>query len=788
MTPEVSISVRGLVEFIYRSGDLDLRFQGKKKMNDGIRVHQRIQKSQGADYQAEVTLVRTIMLLDPETQAKVRFTVSGRADGILKTEDGYLIDEIKGTDYPLDKIDATTFPVHWAQAKIYGAIFCVDHDLSSIDIQLTYADFEEKEVKRLKQTYRAETLESFFTETVVAYQKWVFFKTQWIETRNGFIDNLEFPYPTYRNGQRELAVCVFNAIRNKRIAFAQAPTGTGKTLSVLYPAIKSLSEGEADRLFYLTPKATGKAIAEESLKVLSGDCSGLKFITLTSKEKICLNTEVTCYPEKCPYAKGHFDRILDVLWTVINTEDALTRGVIEQYAESGRVCPYEMSLDLALFADIIICDYNYVFDPRVYLRRFFEVPSERYVFLIDEAHNLVDRARGMYSAVLEKKQFVAVKKALMPRDRALKKALEAINRQFLEVRRRCDENGIWIDEEMPEAFYEALFRRAPVIESWLVENSEAPYYEAVLNLYFDMLSFLRIGELYGDGHISYIQNGNTAETVVKLFCVHPANQLKRFMENGVATILFSATLSPMDYYVDVLSGDRTAKKLILPSPFFPENRLLCYVEDVSVKYRDRADSVARLCGYIHTMASAKHGNYLVFFPSYAYMELAAQLFEALYGGRYDIIKQDRGLDEAARLAFIQTFDHTSPDRSAVYFAVMGSHFSEGIDLKGDRLIGAMIVSVGLPVMDFENDLIKAYYDAAYGAGFEFAYQYPGINKVMQSAGRVIRDEADRGVVLLVDGRYKGRYYRQHFPDDWGRQFTTLETLEKTLTIFWEDIG
>jgi len=786
MTPEISISVRGLVEFVYRSGDLDLRFQGKKKMNDGIRVHQKIQKSQGVAYEAEVSLSRTVDLIDPETGGRVSLVVAGRADGILKTETGYLIDEIKGTDHPLDAIDEETFPVHWAQAKVYGAIFCEDHRLDAIDIQLTYADFEEKEVKRLKQTHTSEALQKFFYETVEAYQKWVFFKTHWLEKRNDFIRESAFPYSTYRKGQRELAVYVFNAIRSERVAFAQAPTGTGKTLSVLYPAIKSLADGHSDRLFYLTPKATGKAVAESAVDLVCGEEGALKSITITSKEKICLNSEVACYPEKCPYTKGYFDRISDVLWEMIHAEDAFTREVISEYAQKGKVCPYELSLEAALFSDVIICDYNYVFDPRVYLRRFFDIPSERYAFLIDEAHNLIDRARNMYSATLVKTQFTELKKQLLPRDGKLKKALEAINKQFLELRKRCDESGIWIGEDLPEVFYEALFRRAPVFESWLVENKEAPYYEDVLNVYFDLLSFLRIGELYGDGHVTYIKDGDNAHTAVKLFCIHPATQLKRFMSNGTSAILFSATLSPMGYYVDVLSGDRSAQKLILPSPFFAENRMLCYIEDVSVKYRDRADSAERLCAYIDMMARERVGNYLVFFPSYAYMELIEKLFQALYGTAYDIIKQDRGLDESERLAFIRTFDETPSDRSSVYFAVMGSHFSEGIDLKGDRLIGAMIVGVGLPVIDFENDLIKAYYDSVYGTGFEFAYQYPGINKVMQSAGRVIRDESDRGVVLLVDGRYKGRYYRQHFPEDWGRQFTTLETLTKTLKKFWEE--
>ena len=779
------ISVRGLVEFVYRYGDLDLRFQGKSKMAEGIKVHQKIQKSQGADYKAEVHMQTTVLL---ESDG-IELLINGRADGVLKTDTGYIIDEIKGTSQFVEDIEIETYPVHWAQAKIYGAIFCSDHGLEDITIQLTYAHFESGNIHRLREVYTRESLKSFLMETVERYKIWLIFKRDWQLKRTSSLNDMTFPYENYRKGQRNLAISIYNTVREGGVLYTEAPTGIGKTMSTLFPGLKAMAQGHTERIFYLSAKTITKVVAEDALKRLHHEADTtfhLKHITLTAKDKICLNEKVTCYPEKCAYAKGYFDKSLEAIWDIINNEDAFTKETLVRYAQKYTLCPYEFSLDVALFSDVVICDYNYAFDPRVYLRRFFEMPSESYVLLVDEAHNLVDRARTMFSVEICKDKFYDLKKSLVEKDRTLSKALEGINKMFLSVRKRCDDKGVYVSLDADESVYETLKKRAQVFEKWLTDNHQADYYDVVLERYFDILGYMRIGELYDSGFVFYIEEGHTTKTTIKLFCINPASQLKRFIDASVATVFFSATLSPMNYYAMLLSGEKSPKGLILPSPFDARKCKTLFATDVSVKYKDRDDAAMKIVHYIHAMAKAKVGNYMVFFPSHAYMHQVLELFEHFYRGKYDIIKQKRTLSEDEKVEYLEAFSIGAIEKSRIGFTVLGGHFSEGIDLKGDLLIGVMVIGVGLPMISFENDLIKHHFDYEYGTGFEFAYQYPGLNKVMQSAGRVIRDDDDRGVVILVDQRYQQNYYRNILPKTWGKETTSIDTVEGQLVEFWEE--
>lgn len=781
---EGKISVRGLVEFVYQSGDLDTRFQGKSRMTDGIKVHQKIQKSQGDAYEAEVSLSKRLTI---DAEKEMFLTISGRADGILTTPDLIIIDEIKGTSVFLEKIEADTYPVHWAQAKIYGAIYAEDHGLNEMGIQLTYADFESGAVKRIKQVFSAQDLLRFMEDTVALYKKWLIYKMEWKQKRDTSIESMQFPFGEYRSGQRELAVSVYNAIKNGDLLFAQAPTGIGKTMSTLFPVVKSMHNQLTDKIFYLSAKTIAKTVAEDAVQKMRMSTEGnlrIKQLTITAKDKICTNDETICNPEKCSFAKGHFDRTLEALWDALNNEDAFNRESLIQYALKYHVCPYEFSLDLSLFSDVIICDYNYAFDPRVYLRRFFDMPTENFVFLVDEAHNMVDRSRNMYSAELNRGKINSLKKALIPKDKKLKNALEAVNKLLLKARKECDDEGVWISDVGVEELDASVRKRAPVIEKWLTENQGAPYYDDVLDLYFDFLGFLRISELYDEGFVTYIKDGHKQDMVYKLFCIHPASNLKRFISNARSVIFFSATLSPMGYYKDLLVGETDAKAIDLPSPFDPENRLLLYSKDVSVKYKDRDHSLEDITRYISDLCSAKPGNYMIFFPSYAYMEKAYGLFESQYGSDFKLLKQNRDLTDADKEGFLDLYRDEKDSASIVGFVVMGGHFSEGIDLQGEALIGVMIVGVGLPMISFENEIIKRYFDQTMDRGFEFAYQFPGINKVMQSAGRVIRSNTDRGVVVLVDQRYASGYYRRLLPKDWGKEFTSLDRFKGRLDEFW----
>lgn len=797
----VRVSVRELVEFVYRSGSLDLRFQGKSKMTDGIKIHQKIQKSQGCDYQAEVPLHRTIALEVDATRV-IELTVSGRADGILTTQMGVVIDEIKGTSEDVAEIKGDEHPVHWAQAKIYGAIYSKDHGLDEIGIQLTYANFDTGEIKRIQEIFSHASLEQFLDETISRYKKWLIFKSNWALERMDRLNAIQFPFERYREGQRALAVSVYNTVKESGVLFAEAPTGIGKTMSTLFPALKAMGQGGLDRIFYLSAKTITKTVAEEAVQKMQDsqpDVFRLKTITLTAKDKVCINTQVTCYPEKCPYADGYYDKSLEALWDILNNEYKLSKELIQLYSEKHKVCPYEFSLDCSLFSDLIICDYNYAFDPRVYLRRFFEFPTESYVFLVDEAHNLVDRARTMYSAEIHKDKFYEVKKNLSsaahvhPADKKVIKALEGINKVFLSVRKKCDQQGLYVDKDEISDVYEQLKRRATVLEKWLSENHLSPFHEDVLSLYFDILGYLRISELYDEGFMFYITGGDTPKTTIKLFNINPSSQLKRFIDNSRATVFFSATLTPLMYYKTLLTGDMDIKTLGLSSPFDVRKRKTLFATDVSIKYKDREQTMPHVVEYIRKMVEARSGNYMVFFPSYAYLNTLCNLFDEKYGDAYDIIRQAPELTEDEKTEFLSLFHEKSlkrfddsQERTLIGFAVLGGHFSEGIDLKGDVLIGVMVIGVGLPMIGFENELIKTYFDDREVDGFRFAYQYPGINKVMQSAGRVIRSEEDKGVIILVDQRYSTHYYKNVLPKDWGNTLTNLSGIEDQLKVFWEE--
>lgn len=783
-----AIAVRGLVEFVYQSGDIDLRFKGKRLMLEGTKIHQKIQASQGLAYTPEVSLSCEKIW----EQEQMLLKVSGRADGILKQGDHYLVDEIKGTQMSLDRIDEKTHPVYWAQAKIYAYIFALNHHLKSIDVQLTYVSFQDEQIKRLILAYSFEELESFWSETLERYKKWMSFQKSWVDKRQASIAAADFPFKGYRKGQKDLMSAVYKSIKSSKILFANAPTGIGKTLSTLFPAVKNMGEGHVDKIFYLSAKAVAKKIAEDAVTLLREQSHmTLRLLTITAKEKICPLDQLACYPEKCPRAKGHYDRSLDCIWDMLHDPRDWNRETIEFFAEKHCVCPYEMALDLSQQADVIISDYNYVFDPNVYLRRYFDVVLEAYVFLVDEAHNLVDRARNMYSAEIRKDQLLELKKKLSPKDHDVKKSLEGINREILQLRKNCDEKGVWISREEPESLYQAIKKRVPKIEKWLTDSHDAHAYDEVLNFYFDLLHYMKISEMYGEHYLTYITDGNEPQTVIKLFCIQPSPSMRPYLLNARSTVFFSATLSPLGYYKDMFCNESHAVFLDLPSPFPVANRWIRYLTDLSVTYREREESLPALLAVIAKVVEAKCGNYMVFFPSYDYMMQCYEAFKKIYPNRFELCFQDKALNENDRVAFVEQFreDKSSLERkSLLAFVVMGSHFSEGIDLKGNQLIGSIVVGLGLSQFNFENQLIHDYFNGFNGKGFQFAYQFPGVNKVMQSAGRVIRGEEDQGIILLVDSRYRQAQYVQFFPKDWEHRLTSSYHLVREVEKFWKGLS
>lgn len=755
------LSVRELVEFVLRDGDIDNRNTDPERMAEGSRIHRRIQKEQGDRYEAEVSLSLTI---DYEG---IAYTVEGRADGVLTTSEGILVDEIKTTALPLEEIDGEN-RVHWGQALCYAYMIARQRSLSSLEVQLTYCRRETGEIRRFVRSYAFEQLEIFFLDLLFQYRMWAEMQEEWNGIRDTSIRTLPFPFTSYRPGQRRLAASVYRTVRDEGRFLCQAPTGIGKTISTLYPAVKALGEGHTEKIFYLTAKTITRQAALDACDRMAVQGLRLRTILLTAKDKICFcrdadgNRSGECNPDACPFAKGHFSRVNDALYDLLGRSDVYSRAVIEACAGEHRVCPFELQLDATLWCDCIVGDYNYLFDPQVYLRRFFDVPRGAYTFLIDEAHNLVDRAREMYSASLTKSAAWAVKKALHKQD-DLARALTALNKAFLSLREGDMEERAVTREEAADTLLPSLNRVADETALWLKKHPGAAQEEAVLALYFDVLRYLKIAELY-DRHYRMLLSFSKRDITVKQFCVDPSALLSGCLSKGRSAVFFSATLTPMPYYRELLGAGDEAQTLLLPSPFPRENLCLLIGDRVSTRFQDRTGSVEPVARMIAAAVEAKEGHYMVFFPSYAYMREVYETFTALYPDQRAVL-QAPNMKEAEREAFLEPFKTELRD-PILGFCVLGGIYSEGIDLKGDRLIGSIIVGVGLPQINPEQELIRAYFEDQNHAGFAYAYQIPGMNKVHQAAGRVIRDDADRGLVLLIDDRFTTFSYRRLLPAHW----------------------
>jgi DNA excision repair protein ERCC-2 len=774
------VSVRSLVEFVLTSGDITPGgFQRRDRAQLGTQGHKRVQRSRPAGYEIEVVITYRVEGADPPLE------VQGRMDGLYPNQDPVIIEEIKTTTLSLELIHEQHNPLHWAQAQCYAYMYARQHHLSEITIHLTYYHLDSRKEKTFERTFTLSELESFFLDLITPYLDW-FRKIYALQARRDeSIQQLNFPYEDYRPGQRELAVAVYKAIRANGRLYVQSPTGVGKTIATLFPAVKAIGQGLAAKIFYLTAKTSGRLVAEKALDDMRQANLQFKSVTLTAKEKICFCPPVNCDPQVCVFAQDYFGKVKKAL-EEIDQYQAFTRPVIEEIARKYQLCPFEFSLDLALWVDCIICDYNYAFDPRVYLHRFFDLISERYIFLIDEAHNLPDRARSMYSAELNKKTVLDLQRTLKPHLPVLAKQLSTINKIMLEVRKACQLEGkeALVESEPPEELLKAIQEFNQKAEDWLVLNQAAAFRQELLEFFFLCSNYLRTAEYFDTFYVSYFERQGQGDLKAKLFCLDPAPMLAAPLERSQSAIFFSATLLPMDYFMKLLTGAQAYPKRIFQSPFPTENVSLLIHNGIATKYAQRADSYAAIAESIESICCAHVGNYLVFFPSYAYLAAVLELLKERLPER-QLLVQDRGMTEEAREAFLGQFSANNQE-TLVGLAVMGGIFGEGIDLVGERLIGAVVVGVGVPQVCLERDLIKDYFDRENNSGFAYAYQYPGFNRVLQATGRVIRTETDRGIIILMDERFTHARYRHLFPAHWqGFQVvqTTSEIKDK-LTRFW----
>lgn len=775
----IRISVRSLVEFILREGDIDNRVSGsmeKDAMLLGGKIHRKIQSRMGTNYTAEVPL-KIQMPCDGFV-----LQIEGRADGVLKDDGKVLIDEIKGILRSLEHLEAPV-PVHLAQAKCYAYIYAVQNSLKCIDVQMTYCQMETEEISRFCQEFEFQELQTWFQDLVTQYEKWAKFEIEWRNVRNDSIRQIEFPFP-YREGQRDLVVSVYRTILRKKKLFIQAPTGVGKTMATVFPAVRAVGEGLGEKIFYLTAKTITRTVAEQAFSLLKEKGLLYKTITLTAKEKICFCEEAECNPDACPYAKGHFDRVNDAVFDLITHSGDWSREVLEEQAKKHMVCPFEMSLDVSNWADAVICDYNYAFDPQAHLKRFFsESGKGEYLFLIDEAHNLVERGREMYSASLYKEDLLEVRKLVKAEDPKLAKGLSECNQQFLELKRECEHYQIL---KSVSHIALKLMNVLSKLEDYLEECKDAEKKKRVLDFYFAVRSFLNIHDIMDENYVIFSEMMEDGRFQIKLFCVNPAVNLQNYLEQGNSTIFFSATLLPVHYYKKLLSVEKDDYAVYAHSSFPQENKFLFIGTDVSTRYTRRGESTyQRFARYIAVMAEQKKGNYMAFFPSYRFLEEVHTCFLECVDHEVDSICQVSYMDEEQREEFLEEFEQER-EKSLVAFCVMGGIFSEGIDLTDDKLIGAVIAGTGLPQVCTEREILKQYFNAADMDGFDYAYLYPGMNKVLQSAGRVIRTESDRGVILLLDDRFRAMRYREVFPREWQQyQLGSVKNLEQEIRTFWE---
>lgn len=778
--PCIRISVRNLVEFILRHGDIDNRTGGadKEAMQQGGRIHRKIQRQQGAEYRAEVSLKYQIAC------DGFILSVEGRADGIIELPKRVVIDEIKGVFKDLKRLKEPQL-LHLAQAKCYAYIYAEQKNLEEIGVQMTYCNLDTEEIRRFQEVYTRAELKKWFEELVSEYEKWARYQMEWRAKRNASIKTVEFPFE-YRDGQKKLVASVYRTILRKKKLFIQAPTGVGKTMAAVFPAVKAVGEELGEKIFYLTAKTITRTVASQAFEILRKQDLKMKVITLTAKEKICFCEETICNPDACPYAKGHFDRVNAAVYELLTSTDEMSREVLEEQARKWNVCPFEMALDVSQWVDAVICDYNYVFDPNAHLKRFFgDGVKGEYLFLIDEAHNLVERGREMYSASLCKERFLEIRRLLKSKSRKISRTLEKCNRVLLEWKRECEDYQI--RKNISELIL-PLMNLCGELEDFLEEEADGEVHEKLLEFYFEVSKFLNIYDLVDDHYVIYTYYAPNESFLVRLYCVDTSANIQKCLDKANAAVFFSATLLPVQYYISLLSEAKDDYAIYARSPFDPKNRAVLIGTDVSSRYTRRGqEEYMRIAAYIKQTVMQKKGNYLAFFPSYRMLQDVMACTGPQLDTSIRCICQTSGMTEEEREAFLHEFEQKrKEDEGLLGFCVMGGIFGEGIDLKEDSLIGAIIVGTGIPQICREREILKQYYDGRNEDGFAYAYRYPGMNKVLQSAGRVIRTAQDRGVVLLLDERFAKSEYRKMFPREWEEcEYCSRSNVADKLGRFWE---
>lgn len=759
-----SVNVRTLAEFTLQRGDLTMA--AVDRMNEGAKGHRQLQAMLAPGWKSEEAVARE------ETVGGVTMRVQGRADAVRRENGRVQVMEIKTTAQQPNMIRIDDHPAHLAQGEIYAYLICANEGIEDAEVILCYYRLDGAE-NRYRRSYSFAQLREKFLKLAQPYASWLALIDEWKEQSAPTLQSMKFPFENYREGQRDMAAQIYYAMRDGSSTLIEAPTGIGKTAASLFGALKALGKQKVTALFYLTARTTGRRAAEMALDRMRQQGLKLRSISITAKEKCCLLEKKECFG--CPYAADYYERRREALREAMRIEAADAES-IHRLAVEYELCPYELSLDMSEQADVIICDYNYAFDPRVRLRRYFDQKS-KVGLLVDEAHNLPDRARDMLTVELSGQRVEELRRMIgryegrqSPMYQSLTRLLKALTRENVE----------------PEALTEAPEEFLLAAQSFTQEAEELRSAEPdVVSLMLDAGWFVRIGRKFDETHYrTMIFPESEKRICVRLWCFDPSEYLRRMFKRVGGVAMFSATLAPMDHYARQLGLDTNGADTLLKleSPFPPEN-LLSLNLPVSVKFNDRERTLDAVVQVIHAMSAAHPGNYLACFPSFDYLTKAYERYRFSFPDDF-VMRQTSAMPENARAEFIECFEE-HPRRSMVAFIVLGGVFAEGVDLPEDRLSGAAIVSTGIPQIGFERALIQELYDDGFGTGYDVAYTYPGIRRVLQAAGRVIRTETDRGVVLLLDTRYDGEKVKELLPVHWQMQrVKKLEILKNKLNAFW----
>lgn len=754
-------SVRKLVAFTLRSGDIDSGFLSHKRAQEGIRLHQKLQRAYPPSFESEVEISGTVAYDGGEIH------LEGRIDGV--DEDAHLLDEIKSTVYTKEAIDERPDELHWAQLKCYGYLYAKAKDLDEVHLRLTYIRIEDEDVFRYEKCLSFDELNTFMDEVMARFQRIQKRLTDFEALSLASAKALNFPYDNFRPGQRDMAVAVYNMIQTEGTLLAQAPTGIGKTIATLFSAVKAVGEELLEGVFYATGRSTQKTVATETLALLREKGLRIKSTELVAKEKACLNDVLSCTPQDCPYAKGHYDRLLDGMTDIYDHADLFDGPTVARYAEKHRLCAFEFALDLSNLSSILIGDYNYVFHPKSYLERLMEDRDrlKATCLLVDEAHNLIDRGRDMYSGSLSVEELEAV-------DYPTKK-IEALADDLADKIRTVssaeDRTYDGLDDDFSEAVEDFIDEAA----SFLARLKKEPD-EDFLELYFRLLDWQNLNLYYDETRFTFFV---PEKNKLQLLCLDPSQVLSARRELFQSAVYFSATLSPMDYHGHCLGAGEARKTMVLDSPFDPAHLLILHPPHLSTRYKDRERTLSEISRYLQAFSTTREGNFIHFFPSYAYKNQVYSACQAWEESGHD---QARAMTEKARADYIARFRNERPVHG---YSVMGGAFSEGVDLSGEALMGVSILTLSLPGLSRERELIKNRFNQLGKDGYAYAYTYPGLTKVVQAAGRIIRSHSDRGQLLLLDDRYLRPDIRNLLPAHW--RIETVDSVDdmiEKINAFW----